>query len=316
MENLIFSINIAAPTFLTALLGYYLKKNGLFTDAFLKQADRYIFTVALPFLMIKDISSSDISQLFSFQFALLCILGTTFMFFGAWAICCPFVKDKKFVGAFAVSSARGSVAVFGASIAINIYGNAGVTPLMIALAVPLYNIYSVVLMSLNTKDGEKVFSLKNIKAILYNIVTNPLIIGIAIGICLSLFKFKVPAFLNKTISSVASTGTPLALLSLGASIQVADIFKRIKPALAACFLKLIGFGAVLIPIAVIMGFRDGHLVAILIMSTSPTPVTAYIMAKNMDNDHVFVSSTVMLSTILSAVTMTLWLAVLKSFALL
>lgn len=53
-----------------------------------------------------------------------------------------------------------------------------------------------------------------------------------------------------------------------------------------------------------MGFRREALVAIIIMLGSPTTVTCYIMAKNMNNDEVLSGSIVVLATLLSSFTLT------------
>ncbi|MBE6878150.1 MAG: AEC family transporter [Ruminococcaceae bacterium] len=315
MSNFLFSTGAVAPTFIIAFTGYFLKKRGFFSDDFLKQLDRYCFRVAIPCLMVRDIADADITTMFSGQFVLLCFLATTFLFFGLYLICYPFFKDKHFVSSFIQCSSRGSIAIFGVSIAINIYGNAGVTPLMMAIAVPLYNIYTVILFNLKADDGEKALSAAHLKKMLYGVVTNPLIIGIAIGAVFSLAKITIPQIIYKPLSSIAATGTPLALLSLGAGLKFRQIGKRINLTLLSCVLKLIVGPALIIPIAVMMGMREGHLIAIMLMTAAPCTVTAYIMANNMGGDGEFTSGVVMLSTLLSTVTITMWLMVLKGFGL-
>ena len=315
MENFIFSVNAVTPTFILIFIGYILKQRGFFTDAFIKNLDKYCFTVAFPALMIRDIGDADISRMFSAEFALTCFFATTFLFFGYYLIFYPFFKDKWFVSSFVQCSARGSVAVFGASIAINIYGNAGVTPLMMAIVVPLYNIYTVILFNLKSENGGKVFSPQNLKKMGKGIVTNPLVIGIIIGAVVSFTGFKIPAVLYKPMSSIAATGTPMALLSLGAALQFDKIKGNIKIILGSCFFKLIGNFAIILPIALLLGMRDGQLIALMIMAASPCTVTAYIMANAMGGDGEFSCATVMMSTLLSTVTITFWLTLLKSLAL-
>ena len=73
--------------------------------------------------------------------------------------------------------------------------------------------------------------------------------------------------------------------------------------------------AVFLPIAAWMGFRDQALVAIVILCGAPSTVSGYVMAKNMGGDHVLAASIVVLSTALSAVTLTLTLFILRTLAL-
>ena len=64
-----------------------------------------------------------------------------------------------------------------------------------------------------------------------------------------------------------------------------------------------------------MGFKNEMLVAILIMLGAPTTISCYIMAKNMNNDYVLTSSVVVVTTLLSSVTLTAWIFILRSMAL-
>ena len=68
---------------------------------------------------------------------------------------------------------------------------------------------------------------------------------------------------------------------------------------------------VFLPIAVALGFRTEKLIAILVMLGSATTVSSYVMARNMGHKGVLTSSVVMLTTLLSAFTLTGWLYLLK-----
>lgn len=67
--------------------------------------------------------------------------------------------------------------------------------------------------------------------------------------------------------------------------------------------------------AVHFGFTGEKLVAILIMLGSPTTVSCYIMAKNMNHEGTLTSSVVVATTFLSSVTLTVFLFILRSLQL-
>jgi hypothetical protein len=136
-----------------------------------------------------------------------------------------------------------------------------------------------------------------------------------LGVPFSLLHVTFPVIIEKTITSIAQTATPIALIVIGAGFEGRKAIKKIKPTVIASFIKLIGIAAVFLPIAVMMGFRNQELVAILIMVASPSTATCYIMAKNMDNDGVLSSSIIVLTTLLSSVTLTAWIYVLRSMGL-
>ena len=146
------------------------------------------------------------------------------------------------------------------------------------------------------------------------IVKNPIIIGILIGLLWSALKIPMPFIMKKTISSIGATATPLGLISMGALFDYKKALNAGIPALAGTFIKLVGFGAIFLPLAIYMGFTDQELIAILVMLCSATTVSCFVMAKNMGHEGSLTSTIVMLSTFLSAFTLTGWLFVLRSLS--
>ena len=118
----------------------------------------------------------------------------------------------------------------------------------------------------------------------------------------------MPVILEKTVKNVAVLATPLGLMAMGASIEFKGAFENMRPVILAVLLKLVILAGVFLPIAVTLGFRTEKLIAIL---GSATTVSSYVMARNMGHKGVLTSSVVMLTTLLSAFTLTGWLYLLK-----
>ena len=159
------------------------------------------------------------------------------------------------------------------------------------------------------------------KQLLRGVATNPILLGIVFGTVYALLPFTLPQIATKTISSIASLTTPLSLLSIGASFEGTKAIKKLGPTCAAVFIKLVllsaiflpmGVAAVFLPCAVARGFRNEELVALLIMLGSPTTPSAYVMSRNMGHEGVLTSSCIALTTLLSALTLTGWIFVLRS----
>lgn len=310
MENFLFSLNVTLPIFIIIVIGGLLQRIGLLNEGFTSVADKFVFKVALPVQLFWDIAEMDIRSDFSGKFVLFCMAATTCMFAGTWLLGRLFLKDKSMVGAFAQAAARGSAAILGIAFVENIYGSSGMTPMMIVAAVPLFNIYSVIILTVTSAQGK--FDLALVKKLLKGVITNPIILGIAAGMVWSLAGLPMPVLLSKSVGYIASTATPLALLVLGATFKGREALQKIGPTLAAAFLKLVAIPAAIFPVAIHMGFRGSELVAIMIMLASPTTVTCYIMAKNMGGDDTLSASVVMTATLLSSVTLTLWVFVMRT----
>lgn len=319
MDNFIFSLNVTIPIFLVILLGYILRKIGLINENFVSIANKYVFKCALPVMLFQDIAFTDTLRSAKGSFVLFCALVTIAMFLLVWLCSYVFLKDKSLVGAFAQAGARGSAAILGVAFVENISGSAGMAPLMIVSAVPFFNILSVIILTfsadLNKSAGEKKSHGAVIKKSLFNIVTNPIIIGILLGIPFALLNVKFPAIATRTMDYVARTATPVALIAIGGGFDKQEATRRVKPAIWASLIKLVILPAVFLPLAVLFHFASSEMVAILIMLASPTTVSCYIMAVNMENDGPLTSNVILLTTIFSSVTLTGWIFILRSLNL-
>lgn len=313
MSTFTLAVNATIPLFLIIALGFFLQKIGFLNDRFNKTANELVFRCALPISLFRSIAGMDFYSDFDIRFCLYCFLVTTVMFLGTWGLASLFMKDKGQVGAFSQAAVRSSAAVLGIALAVNIYGDSGMVPMMIMSSVPFFNVYSVLILSFSPKvdeDGKLLPASKGfgaVKKACLNVVTNPLILGIVLGLPFSLLRISVPTILDNALSSIAATSTPLALLVVGASFSGTQAMTRWKNSAIASFIKLILLPALFLPLAVKLGFRQSELVAILIMVGSPTTVASYVMARNMQADGPLTANTVLLSTVLSSVTITLWL---------
>ncbi len=313
MENLIFSLNATVPIFIMMVLGLVFRRLGWIDEVFASRMNKFVFLVPLPVLLFEDLATVDFTQVWNLKFVLFCF-AATLVSIGLAAAVSFLWKDRTIQGEFIQASYRSSAALLGIAFIQNIYGNAGMAPLMIIGSVPLYNIMAVVVLSFfqpERKRLDRELWLTTLKGI----ITNPIILGIAAGLLWSALKIPMPSILDKTVSSIGGMATPLGLMAMGATFDIKKAFARLKPAAAASVIKLAGFAAIFLPIAVMLGFREEELVAILIMLGSATTVSCFVMAKNMGHEGVLTSSVVMLTTMFSAFTLTGWLFILRSMGL-
>lgn len=313
MENLIFSLNATLPIFFTMILGWFFRRAGLMDESFVNKMNKFVFQAALPVLVFQDLATVDFLEVWDIRFVAFCFLATLLSILGVAAFSYLW-KDKRIQGEFIQASYRSSAAILGIAFIQNIYGDAGMAPLMIIATVPLYNIMAVVVLSV-MKPERGAMNKKLLIDTCKGIITNPIILGIAAGVVWSLLKLPMPPILEKTVKNVAVLATPLGLMAMGASFEWKQATAKMKPAVAAALIKLVVLAAVFLPIAVQMGFREEKLVAILVMLGSATTVSCYVMARNMGHEGTLTSSTVMLTTLGSAFTLTGWLYLLKSLVL-
>ena len=313
MENLIFSLNATIPIFLMMLLGMLFRKLGWMDEVFAAKMNKFVFLVPLPVLLFEQLATVDFSEVWDIKFILFCFVVTAISITISTLISLLW-KDRSVKGEFIQATYRSSAALLGIAFIQNIYGTAGMAPLMIIGSVPLYNIMAVVVLSV-FKPGNNSFDKALVKKTLKGIATNPIIIGIVAGFVWSALKLPMPSILHKTVSSIGATATPMGLMSMGATFEMKKATSKMKPTLVAVFMKLVGFCVVFLPMAALLGFRNEEMIAILVMLGSATTVSCFVMARNMGHEGTLSSGVIMMTTLLSAFTLTMWLDVLRSFGL-
>lgn len=314
MDNLIYSLNATMPVFLVIVAGYILKRLGMFGEEFIKTGNKFNFNITLPCMLLLNMMECDIRHTFDGKYVLYCAGVTIFCILVIWILAKLLLKDKTIVGEFVQGSYRGSAAILGIALLTNISGNADMAPLMILGSVPLYNIFAVIVLTFESQEltDSYVSRKENIKKACVGICKNPIILSILCGMLLSCLRVKLPEIPYKTINSIGSLTTPLALILIGAGFEGRKAIKKIVPTLTATFIKLVIQPAIFLPVAVMLNFEPEKIVAALIMLGAPTTATSYIMSKNMGHDGVLSSSIVVMTTLLSAFTITAWIFILRS----
>jgi hypothetical protein len=314
MDSFIYSLNATVPVFLVMIVGGLLRKQGMLTKEFVSVANKFVFHIALPCKLLLDLAEIDIVHNFDIKYIGFCFAVTLISILSIWILAKKILKYPSEVGAFVQASYRSSAAILGVAFIENLYGNSGMAPLMMIGSVPLYNIFAVVVLTFENPQNKGEGKEKIVKAV-KGVATNPIILAIFAGIILSLLNVKFPTMITKTINNLGITASPLALLAIGASFEGRKALAKIKPTVLASMFKLVILEAIFLPMAISLGFTDQKLLALIIMLGSPTTPSAYIMAKNMGGDDVLTSSVVVLTTMLSAITLTFWIFLTRSMGL-
>ena len=224
MDNLIFCLNVTVPIFLTLLLGYFFRRIGLFDEAFVNRMNKFVFVIPLPVLLFQDIAKIDIYEAWDSKMVIFCFLITSVSIIIS-VLLSRLLHPSDIRGEFIQASYRSSAAILGIAVIQNLYGNAGMAPLMIIASVPLYNVMAVVVLSVFKPDQGKLDGTV-LKRTLKGIVTNPIILGIVAGTLWSLLRLPFPKILDSTVGNLAKTATPLGLMAMGGSLHFGKAFSQ------------------------------------------------------------------------------------------
>ncbi len=313
MDNLLFSLNATLPIFFLMMIGYFFRQVHIIDVDFATKLNSFVFKIALPVNLFVQLYSVDFLSMWDTTFVLFCFGATILSVFIAFLLS-HLLKDRSVRGEFVQGSYRSSASLLGMAYIENIYGEASMGSMMMIGAVPLYNIFAVIILSLMNPTRKDVD--KNLyKKTFIGILKNPILIGIFVGFAWALLRIPMPTMVGKTLSMIGQTSSPLGILAMGAMLDFSKMKAEIKPMLGASALKLVFFVVLFLPLAVRLGFREEKLIAVLIMLGSATTVTSYVMAKNMGHEGTLTQSVVMLTTLLSSFTLTFWIYLLRTMGL-
>lgn len=312
LENLIFSLNSTMPLFFMMLLGYILYQTKFLNDNFVSVANKFVYNVTLPVMLFNDLACTDIRSSFDAGYVGFCAAVTVVSILAIWGLSRWLFRDKSIVGEFVQGCYRSSAAILGGAFIQNIYGTSGMGGLMILGSVPLYNVFAVLILALESPQEAPEPLGKKLKQSVGSVLRNPTLIAIVLGLLASLVKLPLPTIATKTMSSLGGVTTPLALLIIGAGFKGKSALEKIGPTTLATAVKLLILPAIFLPVAVLLGFTDQKLVALLVMLGSITTPSAYVMAKQMGHEGTLTASICAATTIFSALTLTLWLFLARS----
>lgn len=304
MQNFLISFNVVFPIFLMMVLGFFLKKINIMSDATVKQVNNVIFRVFLPLMIFKNVYESDIDSVFDPKLILFAAISVIALVVVLFLVIPLIEKDNKKRGVLIQGLFRSNFVIFGLPVTEALCGSgvSGSASVLVAIIIPIFNFIAVItLESFGDKKG-------GIGKILKGIVTNPLIIASVIGLAVSFIGFKFPSVVEKSIGNVAGITTPLALIMLGASINFKAVKGNLRQILIGVLGRLVVVPAIFLALAVfVFKFRGNDLAILLTLFASPAAVSSFTMAQQMGGDDELAGHLVMFGTTACVVTVFLWI---------
>ena len=311
MANLIVSFEVVAPLLILMLLGAMLLRIHIFDEPTVKKMNAAVFKVFLPALIFNNVFNSSIDDVKNIGTA----LYTAAVIVGAFALSMLFVclveKDNAKRGVMVQGMCRSNFVIFGVPLCVSICGEGvlGKVSVAVAIVVPVLNILSVIVLEF-FRGGRP-----SLKKMFKGIITNPLIISSLLGIAVLLSGIKLPKIISNSVNDVAKIATPLALVLLGASVNLSTVRGNLRQLIITISGKLIIIPFIGILIAALLGMRDGDIALLIAALASPTAVSSYPMALQMEGDGELAAQIVAFGTALCIITVFLWVFVLKQVGL-
>lgn len=297
--------------FLMLLVGCLLRRSRCVSDSELNKFNSIVFHTLFPFLMFNNVYGSAIHDVLDPRliiFTLLCVFA---VYFGGILLAVNIEPDRRSRGAMIQAVYRSNFVIMGLPIAANIYGhsNVGITAIMVAIVVPVFNVLAVV--TFESCRGGRV----SIQKITAKIITNPLILGAAAGIVFVLSGIHLPAFAEKAVDSLSAAATPIALIILGASFDFGKISSDKRDLIIVILMRLIVVPGVVLTASALLGIRDISFVTLVAVFAAPCAISGFTMAMEMDSNADLAGNAVVFTSALSCFTMFGWLFLFRSLGM-
>ncbi len=304
-------VGALVPVFLVILIGYGLTRFRFATPDDWSHAERVVYFVLFPALIMSSIANADLSGLPILPFAATLIL-TLAITASLLSILRRTLGARLGLQGPAYSSVyqgslrwNGFVALAAVAVVFEDEGVA-VAALAIAIMVPILNVMSVI--ALTRHAGRDV---PNIGNILKTIARNPLIISSLTGLALNISGIGLPDPLGATASLIGRAALPIGLLAVGAGLDLKAVASNKGLVVLACSFKLILVPVLIAVLASLFGIEGMTRDILILCGTVPTASSAYVLARQLGGDHTLMAAIITGATLAAIVTMPLMLFLLR-----
>lgn len=291
---------LLAPDFLLILCGFVLCRKTAIDRSVWDGVERLVYYVLFPVLLFNSIAKTPLDPGEAIDVAL-----------AGWAITLAGIALafalRLWPGVDARLHASGAQTAFrfnsfiGFALAERFGGPQGVTiiALLFAACVPLCNLAAVWPLA---RHGGQTFGRE--------IARNPLIISTLAGLAVNISGLHWPDPVTTALQRIGLAALPLGLMAVGAGLRVGEL--KAAPGLAAALLAIRHVVLPLLAIALtaLFALAPAQRLIVVVFACMPTSSAAYVLAARMGGNGAFVAGIVMVSTILCAFTVPLWMALL------
>jgi predicted permease len=301
------------PVFLVIAIGATARRFRFIGEPFIDTANRLVYYFLLPALLFYKIGTSNFLEAFNAHLVIGGYAATIATFLAATVLSRNLDITPAERGSFVQGAVRANLAYVGLPVVYSAVGDTGLTKagIFLGFIVPLINSLAVV--ALVTPHGNgKQRGRENARRIAYQLATNPVLLSAFFGILWSLFRIPLPTLAGRTLAILSSATLPLSLLCLGGTFSLERARSGFRLAALATGMKVILVTALAVAVYRWMGLTGDDLHVGVIMMGCPAAVVTYVMASQLKGDTDLASTIIVLSTAVSAVTITGWLFLLSA----
>ncbi|GGE52089.1 AEC family transporter [Actibacterium pelagium] len=291
------------PFFLMIGLGYGAGRRGFFSPEATAALTKFVFYFALSAMLFRFSANLSLGEILDWNFVGAYLAGCIIVYVLATAVAL-FRKETTAVAAIEAQCAViGNTGFLGIPMLALLMGQEAVGPIMLVLAVDLI-VFSSLIVILITGSKEGRLSPRVLKTVGLGLLSNPMIVAMALGLSWSALKWPIPAPMNEFLTILGSAATPGALFAIGASLADKSA-ERIEVAGWLAFAKLVLHPAAVAVFALLVFPVEPYAASVMIAAAAlPVAGNVFILAQHYGVAPQRVSASILVSTAASIVTVT------------
>ena len=309
-------VEIVLPVFCLIGLGYLVARFGYLTEAAGDGIAAFVFKVAVPLLLMRSIATAEFADVNPWIFVLVYFIGVVISWLLAMVVIMGvFARDMRAATISGVAASFSNLVLMGIPLVERAYGPDGLQILFFLLSIHLPTMMTIssFLMEYATRvdgvDDTPVNVAQIAKGLFRNLVFNPIIVGILIGVVLRFSGIGISGLPDQVMELLARTTGPLALFSLGMGLIKYGIKGNLAPAIYLSVLSLIvmpgivyfvGTNLLVLPVL--------WLKVALLAAACPTGVNAYLFATHFKVAEGLSSNAIVIALLGSVLTVPFWLS--------
>lgn len=304
----------AAFIFGLVALGYLAGLAGLLRDESGDALADFATTIALPVLLFRTLATSDFGEASPWSlWATYFVAVAASWWLGQFITARVFGRDRRASIIGGIASGFSNLVLLGLPFTLGIFGAAGVSvlSLIVAIHLPVMLGVSVLLFAFADKDGERALgeeALQFLKAL----ATNPLVVGIVLGLVWRFLGFTMPALGQRMVDTFASVAGPLALFAMGLGLRRFGITANFGPGLTLSVIKLVFMPAVALAMALAFGLPPLAAKVAVLAAAMPTGINPFLFATRFGTGQALSSNALTIGTLLAAITTAIWLTIVEA----
>ena len=298
-------LSAIAATLAIVALGYLLKQKDFLPDAVWQGLSPLCYWVLFPGMLFDLMSKMELSATFLGPFTAAIAIGSV----AAIVYALVAARLAGLGGASTSSLVQGALRHNGFLVLSILQGGLGIAAtqiaaIAIAFLVPISNIVSVFAILTLTRSGK---GRDMRRAILGEIVRNPLLGAMLVGVGVNWLNVPVPAFIAQAAALLGAGALPLLLLGIGASLKFSAIRGHAVPLGLAIAAKMLVFPMALVGSGFLLGLDPLALAVLAAVGAAPTANSTYTLAVELGGDAPLMAEIVSLQTVTAALSMPLWI---------